>query len=61
MNSSQENKRCGNYENVDKAMYNWFVGKRSQKIPIDGIIIKEKALEFAKHWVLQNSKHQIVA
>ena len=29
-------------------MYNWFVGKRTQKIPIDGIIIKEKALEFAK-------------
>ena len=33
---------------VDNAIYNWFVGKRSQKSPIDGIIIKEKALEFAK-------------
>ena len=29
-------------------MYNWFVGKRSQKIPIDGIVIKEKALKFTK-------------
>ena len=25
-----------------------FFGKRSQKVPIDGIILKEKALEFAK-------------
>ena len=48
MNSSQKNARCGNYEKVDKEIYNWFVGKRSQEIPIDGIIIKQKALEFAK-------------
>ena len=48
MNSSRKNTRYGNYEKVDKAIYNWFVGKRSQKIPIDGIIIKEKVLEFAK-------------
>ena len=60
MNSSRKNTRCGNYEKVDKAIYNWFVGKRSQKIPIDGIIIKEKALEFAKAlgisvpWVCKN-------
>ena len=39
--------RCGNYEKVDKAIYNWFVRKRNQKLPIDGIIIKEKVLEFA--------------
>ena len=60
MNSSRKNTRCGNYEKVDKAIYNWFVRKRSQKIPIDGIIIKEKALGFAKAlglsvpWVYKN-------
>ena len=48
MNSSQKNTRCGNHEKVDKVIYYWFVGKRSPKIPIDGIIIKEKALEFAR-------------
>ena len=48
LDSSQKNTHYGNFENVDKGMYNWFVGKRTQKIPIDGIIIKEKALEFAK-------------
>ena len=46
--SSRKNTRCGNYEKVDKAIYNWFVGKRSQNIPIGGIKIKEKDLEFAK-------------
>ena len=47
MNSSRKNARCRNYKNIDKAIYNWLVGKRSQKISIDGIIIKEKALECA--------------
>ena len=48
MNSSRKNNRYGNYEKVDKAICNWLVGKRSQKLALDGIIIKEKALEFAK-------------
>jgi len=48
MNSKRKNMRGGNFEKVDKAIYTWFISKRSQKIPIDGVIIKEKALEFAK-------------
>ena len=48
LDSSQKNTHYGNFEKVDKGMYNWFVRKRSQKIPIDGIIITEKTLEFAK-------------
>ena len=45
MSSSRKSTRCGSYDQTD---FHWFVGKRSQKIPIDGIILKEKALEFAK-------------
>ena len=30
MNSLRTNTCCGNYEKVDKAIYNWFVKKRSQ-------------------------------
>ena len=60
MNSSRKNTRCGNYERVDKTTCNWFIDKRNQEIPIDGVIIKEKALDSLKHWILQNSKHQIV-
>ena len=48
MNSSRKNARCGNYGKVDRTIYNWFIDNRSQEIPIDGVIIKEKALEFAK-------------
>ena len=63
MNSSRKNTRCGNYEKVDKTIYNCFFDKRSQEIPIDEIdgAIQEKTLEFTKeNWLLQNSKHQIV-
>ncbi|XP_047132492.1 tigger transposable element-derived protein 4-like [Hydra vulgaris] len=38
----------GNFKNVDKAIYTWFVAKRSQKVPIDDTILKEKALKFAE-------------
>ena len=47
MSSSRKSTRCGSYDQTDKAVFHWFVGKH-QKVPIDGIILKEKALEFAK-------------
>ena len=48
MSSSRKSTRCGSYDQRDKAVFHVFVGKRSQKVPIDGIILKEKDLEFAK-------------
>ena len=48
MSSLRKSTRCGSYDQIDKAVFHWFVGKRSQKVPIDGIILKEKALKFAK-------------
>ena len=48
MSSSRKSTRCGSYDQRDKAVFHWFVGKISQKVPTDGIILKEKALEFAK-------------
>ena len=33
---------------VDKAVFKWFSLQRSQNFPIDGPILKEKALQFAK-------------
>ena len=44
--NKRKNTCCENYEKVDTTTYKC-VGKRSQKILLDGIIIKEKALEFA--------------
>ena len=44
--SSRESTHYGSYDQIDKSVFHWFVAKRSQK-PIDRIILKEKALEFA--------------
>ncbi|XP_065647138.1 tigger transposable element-derived protein 4-like [Hydra vulgaris] len=46
--SKRKKLRSGNFKNVDKAIYMWFVAKRSQQVPIDGTILKEKALKFAE-------------
>ena len=45
--SKRKKLRSGNFENVDKAIFTWFISKRSQ-VPIDGTILKEKALKFAE-------------
>ena len=46
MSSSRKSRSCGSYDQIDKAVFHWFFGKRSQKVPTDEIILKEKALEF---------------
>ncbi|XP_065652997.1 tigger transposable element-derived protein 4-like [Hydra vulgaris] len=46
--SKRKKLRSGNFKNVDKAIYTWFVAKRSQQVPIDGTILKEKALKLAE-------------
>ena len=48
MSSSRKSTHCGSYDQIDKAVFHWFVGKRSQKVPTNGIILKEKAVEFVK-------------
>ena len=40
-------RRC-DYEQVDKAVFKWLSLQRSQNVLIDGPILKEKALQFAK-------------
>ena len=48
MSLSRKSTRCKSYDQTDKVVFHWFVGKRSLKVPIDGIILKEKVLEFGK-------------
>lgn len=36
------------YENIDKAVLEWFKSARRQNLPISGGFIKEKALEFSQ-------------
>ena len=47
--SSDAKKMRGcDYQQVDKAVFKWFCLQRSQNVPTDGPILKEKALQFAK-------------
>ena len=48
-------RRC-DYEQVDKAVFKWFSLQRSQNVLIDGPILKEKALQFAKSFNFPNFK-----
>lgn len=40
--------REGTNKDLDAVVFKWFLAKRSQNIPIDGSMIKEKALGYAK-------------
>ena len=61
MSSSRKSTCCGSYDQIDKVVFHWFVGKRGQEIPNDRIILKEEALEFAKTLrELRSLKHRIV-
>ena len=47
--SSDPKKMRGcDYEQEDKAAFKWFSLQRTQKVPIDSPILKEKVLQFAK-------------
>ena len=46
--SKKQKLRESNFEKLDNVMFRWFFSKRSQNIPIDGNLIKEKAIAYAK-------------
>ena len=47
--SSKKRKlRESNFEKLDNVVFRWFLSKRSQNIPIDGNLIKKKAVAYAK-------------
>ena len=43
----QKLKPCGN-ENLERALYTWFVQMRQQGVPISGLVLREKALSYAE-------------
>ncbi|KAL7725492.1 hypothetical protein ACLKA6_001182 [Drosophila palustris] len=44
------------YDRIDKAVLDWFTAARGQNMPISGVILKEKAMEFAKRFGEDNFK-----
>ena len=48
--SKKQKLRESDIEKLDNGVFRWFLSKRSQNIPIDGNLIKEKAITYAKNW-----------
>ena len=46
--SKKQKLRESNFEKLDNVVFRWFLSKYSQNIPIDGNLIKEKAIAYAK-------------
>ena len=60
-NFKQLKLHSGYFRKVDKAVYTWFISKRSKQIPIDNVILKDKTLwNLQKLLERQASKYQIV-
>ena len=51
--------RKGNFELVDKAIFNWFQSMRSQNIPLSAAMIQEKALTFVKELNAEKERNLI--
>ena len=49
VNSSRKNLKKSDNEDLDEAVFTWFKNARSNNIPVNRIIIKEKALSLAKN------------
>ena len=46
--ASTKRVKVDTYDQVNKAVLQWFVRMRSENVPVNGILIKEKALYFAQ-------------
>eukprot|EP00794_Sanderia_malayensis_P019313 gene19313-biopygen16194 len=47
VNPKRQKMRKADNENLDKAVYAWFQNTRANNVPVSGVILKNKALEFA--------------
>ena len=49
-NRSSQKLKSSNYDNLDQAVYMWFVKTRDEGIPVNGPVLKEKAIQYSKDW-----------
>ena len=47
-NAKTKRMKSDTYEQVNNAVLKWFTRIRAENVPVSGILIKEKALYFAK-------------
>ena len=48
INLKGKNMKAGKYEFLGKAVFKWFMSARSNNIPVSGLVLQEKANDFAK-------------
>lgn len=44
----RKNGKAGKYEDLNKAVFKWFMSARSNKITVSGLVLQEKANDLAK-------------
>ena len=54
----QKLKPCGN-ENLERALYTWFVQMRWQGVPVSGPVLREKALSYAKEMDIKDGQRLV--
>ncbi len=55
-NRSTQKLKSSNYQNLDQAVYKWFVKVSDEGLPVNGKIIKEKAIKVAEELGIENYK-----
>ena len=55
-NRSSQKLKSSNYDNLDQAVYMWFVKTRDEGIPVNGPVLKEKAIQYSKELGMENFK-----
>ena len=46
--------KVNTHDQVNKAMLKWFKRLRSENVPVNGVLIKEKALYLVKELIIEN-------
>ena len=56
VSSKRKNMRIGQNDNLDKALFSWFKKMRTNNLPVNGTVVKEKAISYAKELQIEGFK-----
>ena len=56
VSSKRKNMRIGQNDNLEKALFSWFKKMRTNNLPVNGTVVKEKAISYAKELQIEGFK-----